>query len=401
MRPHQPQHHEIRASVVHAHNSASVEDGPEGTRVTCPPDQWSYAAHIALEDLLGDEIDARAVVRLAVEVEEGSMGVGLIDSALQTYCGPELIVGETQLEWVDLPVPRGAFALMMRNVDGSGTRTRFRIREVETLDLSDDSARAAYYWGPGSEILHLPPAHGTLFGHGEPSPGLPVRVAVVPPSGLGSALGLPVDLADEPAALQRDPLTWKMDPDDARILSAIFRGLRPRRHLEIGTWEGFGVVTCADASPGAEITTINLPDGEVSSTGGFSYPGADGPTDAGSSIGHLYRSAGLEGQVKQVLADSTTWAPDVPDGHFDSALVDGGHSPAVVASDSLLAARLVRPGGLVIWYDFCPLERVLRQSDASRGVVQAITEGLPRWGSEFDRMVWVRPSYVLVGRRAA
>ena len=400
MRPNRLRHQGIRAAALHAHNSATIEDCPEGARVTCPPDQWSYAAHVVLSDLLGDSIDVDVVVRLAIEVEEGSLGVGLIDSALQTYRGPELVVGKTESEWVELSVPPGAFALMTRNVDGSGTPTRFRIREFETLDLSDESARAEYYWGPGFETLQLPPTHGALSGHGEPGLGPPVRIAVVPPSGLGCALGLPIHLPDESSALLRDPLTWKMDPDDARVLSQIYRALQPRRHLEIGTWEGFGVVTCVDASPDVEITTINLPDGEVSSSGTPSYPGAGGPTDAGSSIGRLYRQAGLGSQVRQILADSTAWTPDVPEGHFDSVLVDGGHSTAVVASDSLLAARLVRPGGLVLWHDFCPLERVLRQSDASRGVVRAISEGLPRWGSEFDRMVWVRPSYVLIGRRA-
>lgn len=36
----------------------------------------------------------------------------------------------------------------------------------------------------------------------------------------------------------------------------------------------------------------------------------------------------------------------------DAAFIDGDHSEQVVRHDSLLARRLVRPGGIIIWHDF-------------------------------------------------
>lgn len=36
----------------------------------------------------------------------------------------------------------------------------------------------------------------------------------------------------------------------------------------------------------------------------------------------------------------------------DAAFIDGDHSEAGVTHDSLLARRLVRPGGIIVWHDY-------------------------------------------------
>src|SRR5262249_31542510 len=68
-----------------------------------------------------------------------------------------------------------------------------------------------------------------------------------------------------PPSGQDKPLDrWKMETDDAPILDCLWRLRRPRRHLEFGTWEGFGATLVGQATD-AEIWTVNLPQGESGS----------------------------------------------------------------------------------------------------------------------------------------
>src|SRR5262249_1221142 len=152
-------------------------------------------------------------------------------------------------------------------------------------------------------------------------------------------------------------------------LAYIYRNLQPNRHLEFGTWEGFGVVLCAE-NCAAEIWTLNLPEGERTTEGEPAYSRAvtakdrllagaelgESPTvqtDSGPWIGWRYRAAGYDSRVHQILYDSTAWdSSTFADGFFDSILIDGGHASNVVASDTNISLRLLRPGGLLLWHDF-------------------------------------------------
>ena len=385
------------------HNGSQVEASSAGLTVITAPELWSYAVHFDVEDLFGVGSHDGMMLQVDLSVEGGHVGVGLLDSALTDFVSPEIVVDvRSGVQTVLLPMTDAAQFLMFRNVGGGAKEAHFRICAVYSATRDNHEAGTQReYWGSATASIHLP---STLGG----SPDNDVArasgvgwVEVVSPSGIGSELGLDVRVADPLEDLSCDSLGWRMNPDDARLLAALYRAAQPDRHLEIGTWEGFGVVLCAENAPSVEITTINLPDGEIAPGGNFAYLGGDGqPSDAGESVGHLYREAGLGTRVRQVYADSTTWEPDVPDGYFDSVLVDGGHSSDVVFADTALALRLTRPGGLIFWHDFCPVERVLRQSSATRGVVTAINRLLPSLAAELDRLFWVRPSFLLVGRRA-
>ncbi len=197
----------------------------------------------------------------------------------------------------------------------------------------------------------------------------------------------------------------------------------PRRHLEFGTWEGFGASLCA-RNCDAEIWTLNLPNGEPRADGGPAYStvrdaaqaaaiGAVVPyeidaegrpiyqTDAGEFIGWRYRADGFSARVHQILADSTNWdSSEFADGFFDTILIDGGHIPKVVRADTEQALRLLRPGGLMIWHDFCPSDLVMNYAGATRGVVSALHANWAEWSPRFDKLFWIRDSYILLGRLA-
>lgn len=224
-----------------------------------------------------------------------------------------------------------------------------------------------------------------------------------------------------PAQWRHQPLArWTMEADDF-ALRYVFRQYRPLRHLEFGTWRGDGVLRCVEECD-ATVWTINPPQGESNPDGSWTYSEKDTEawtektpwsetlvtesgvwvrTDAYGLIGRKYLAAGWGKRVCQVYADSREWDTRAyPDGFFDTVFIDGGHSHDVVASDTRQATRLVRPGGLVIWHDYCPVEEVTRACASTRDVVAFITSHVEELRTSFARLFWIEPSWLLVGIRA-
>lgn len=215
---------------------------------------------------------------------------------------------------------------------------------------------------------------------------------------------------------------WVMEECDAPIFSYIYKVFNPKRHLEFGTWQGWGTKLCLD-SCGATVWTINLPNGEDKSNGEWAYGervqslGEAGSglieevfgddesgqiiyrrTDAGSSIGRYYREANLGGRVNQIYCDSTEWSTEAyaPD-FFDSVLIDGGHDASIVISDTIKALSVLRSGGIIMWHDFCPAVEIREKFDSVRGVTAGISKILPKLKDQLETLVWIEPSWILLG----
>jgi hypothetical protein len=230
------------------------------------------------------------------------------------------------------------------------------------------------------------------------------------------------------------PLTeWQMEIDDAPIFRYLYNNFRPKRHLEFGTWKGTGVLYCLEECD-ATVWTINLLQGETKSNGSWIYSnnlrikqdqsllehlkswyhgkaipipawsqkevfGEDGisyQTDSLGFIGRYYLEAGLGHRVCQIYCDSREWdIHNYPDGFFDSALIDGGHTEEIVANDTLKACQLVRPGGLILWHDFC--EQVSKQCPSTGDVVKAIKRNWEIINDQMKDIFWIKPSWILLG----
>lgn len=239
---------------------------------------------------------------------------------------------------------------------------------------------------------------------------------------MAARLGFAEQMAVPLSNLSKDFRDFRMEREDAPVFRYIYRNLRPARHLEFGTWEGFGVVLCASECQ-AEVWTINAPTGEVEE--GTTAPvyvrkfsrderrpagevaiqedaeGSTYQTDTGAFVGRLYRDAGYGARVHQILCDSREWDTSAfRRGFFDSVLIDGGHTPDVVKSDTDKALPLLRPRGICLWHDFCPDPDVLRNLPASRGVVRAIVDNISTWKPHLSDLFWVWPTFILVGVRA-
>lgn len=241
----------------------------------------------------------------------------------------------------------------------------------------------------------------------------------VPLENLGTFLG--TSCAPPPAS-GKNLSEWRMEEDDAPIFRYIYSAFRPKRHLEFGTWKGFGTCLCLDSCD-AEVWTINIADGETRLDGSWAYgerlaPGQTispddvvvnfgkdefGPqtwlrTDAGGAIGRLYREKGLAHRVHQIYCDSreldiTPYAENF----FDSILIDGGHTPEIVTSDTRKALKILRPGGLIIWHDFCPRPEIAETFESVIGVTTGLAKILPEIHQQTEKMAWIRPSWILIG----
>ena len=190
----------------------------------------------------------------------------------------------------------------------------------------------------------------------------------------------------------------KMETHDAKILAQIYRAFQPKKHLEIGTWMGFGACLVAKNCD-AKIYTVNLQDGEVDDDGRHVYQDASGlVTDASENIGRIYKDEKLHRRIVQIFGDTTQLDfAEFCEEKFDSILIDGGHDRDTVTNDTLKATAVLRSGGLMLWHDFIPDKEAIATSAATSGVVSAINDNWAFLTEQFENFFWVRSTYLLVG----
>ena len=312
---------------------------------------------------------------------------------------------------------RSGFALC-QNDAGLATNYIQALTALGRLDEALDVARLFVDAG-GDQAVVAPLVDRLRRRVGQARNSEPLQIAVASIEQLQTTLGFHAPLA-YPQSCRETPLDrWKMEINDAPIFRYLYRNFRPRRHLEFGTWQGAGTVYCLEECDAA-VWTINLPFGEERPEGGDQY-GGDGDsfglqtsmaqqwaqriglpakstyrTDCFGFIGRFYLEKGLGHRVSQVYCDSTQWDDTAyPDGFFDSILVDGGHSPDVVVSDTQKALRLLRPGGLFMWHDFCP--PVAEKFPVTRGVRDGLAVLADRLAEEMRTLFWINPSWILLG----
>ncbi len=247
----------------------------------------------------------------------------------------------------------------------------------------------------------------------------PGKITRLPTSALGQLLG---SQEAPPPKSEYKLDQWQMERNDAPLFRYIYRAHRPLRHLEFGTWQGFGACLCLEESP-AKVWTINLPDGETKPDGSWAYsqpfaPGdrtlegteikvfgtnETGPivyhrTDSRGFIGRLYRERGLAHRVYQIYCDSRDWdITSYPPDFFDSALIDGGHQTDIVVSDTRKVLAVLRPGGLILWHDYCPHREIRERFESVQGVTAGIQTLLPELATQLKTLVWIDPSWILLG----
>ncbi len=248
-----------------------------------------------------------------------------------------------------------------------------------------------------------------------PAAGKEIELKVQEVERLHETLGFSEPIAYPPSSLNKPLQSWQMEIDDAPIFRYLYRSFKPQRHLEFGTWQGYGVQYCLEECD-ATVWTINLLQGEQHPDGRQAYSlgvskqseldawaqrvGLSGQhgyqTDTLGFVGWQYLSRNAGNRVCQIYCDSTRWdTRNYPNGFFDSVLVDGGHQSEVVISDTRKALPLLRSGGMMMWHDFCP--PVSDKFPATRDVMRAIFALWDEISEHMQLVFWIRPSWILLG----
>lgn len=368
------------------------------------PEQWSYALSYPLhrDAMRGLAPDDALIVECQLLVRKGDLGIGVVDADQSSFVSRERTVHvgaqpTTVRIWVREPAKAGH--VLFRNIAADAKTTHFELLGIRALVMPGGRECRASWSSPEQNSIPLAELRQVLnwaqatWDRPFPEHSVARTSAALKIVDVG-ALPSVLDRSDSLAAFQDKPLAeWKMETDDGPILDYLWRSIAPRRHLEFGTWEGFGATLVARATE-AEIWTLNLPGGETNADGETLYSS----TDSGQFIGRLYREAGYGSRVHQILCDSREFdTRPFEASPFDTVLIDGGHTPDVVASDTAKALRVLKRGGTCVWHDFCPDPDALSRNLAPLGVVQAVVENFEDWSARFEQLFWIRKSWILVG----
>lgn len=339
-----------------------------------------------------------AIVRLSVSVSGADVGILCVQEGFSELLGSEAFVlpgGETAVE-IALDRVEDLRGIVIRK--GPTIPGVANIRFSKPIVLQAEARRNTTPSPSMNPLQHEIALSEAAKGLASLSFDVPENsLEIVDAHMLGERLGLGYSFR-APINLVNMPLTqFRMEVHDAKILEQLYRAFQPKRHLEFGTWEGFGARLCLQHSE-ALLWTLNLPEGEKDTEGRSLYSDASGVTDGGNRIGRLYREAGMASRVTQLLVDSREFdTAAFSSDFFDTVLIDGGHTADVVANDTEKALQVVRPGGLVMWHDFCPDPLILAEQNAAQGVVEAVLLNWKQWRPRFSSLFWVRPSWLLVG----
>ncbi|MGH7225045.1 MAG: class I SAM-dependent methyltransferase, partial [Gemmataceae bacterium] len=399
------------------HNQAVIESNDSGIAILASGPRWSFAASWRRREPPGTT--GPLLIEVRVEVTGGSVGIGCLAADYRTYIGKEISVTEAatwQTAKIFVPESMDVACLIVRNVSESGAEAHARVGFIKVSVAAPAAPVLSPLLDHNRRWFQLPVVSNAspdalpnkAPGLASATPDLAIRI--VPVEELGEALRFRRPFVPEKRVYHHTLAEFITEIDEPAIFRYIYRNFEPVRHLEFGTWEGSGVVLCAE-SCAATIWTINLPEGERDAYGAPLYsatpqdvsPFSDTPvaSDAGSRIGWRYRAAGFTDRVHQILCDSRDFAAEeFAPGFFDTILIDGGHATDVATSDTNKALPLLRSGGLMMWHDFCPDPDVVEGSAAVRGVVTAISSNFASWRSGLSDLFWVRPSHLLIGVKA-
>jgi predicted O-methyltransferase YrrM len=340
---------------------------------------------------------------------------------LVRYCGKETIVDPSEVSQtvsIFLEEASSVDHILLRNTDPAGAAAQVTVSSIAVFGAKPYIAEKSPLLSHKRKRLLLVECEQILRG-GELEESCNVggeAIDVVATSEMHKAFGFERPFAPGIQIYRRSLAEFKTEIDEAAIFSYIYEQAKPARHLEFGTWEGFGAALCAKSCD-AEIWTINLPHGEVGTGGNAVYGcnnfddtytdlqlalSAKGATDSGDFIGWRYRAAGFGHRVHQILCDSRNFDSSTFGAEFfDTILIDGGHTAPLVKSDTEIALPLLRSSGIMIWHDFCPDPQAVRLNEAPRGVLRAIIDNFVTWRPHFSRIFWIQPSWILVGIKAA
>jgi len=149
---------------------------------------------------------------------------------------------------------------------------------------------------------------------------------------------------------------------EAWVLAALAKGRRTL--FEFGTATGRTTYLLARNSPeDARVHTLTLPPDahdHYDAAGSDSGLAARRALDESRFTTFLYTGTDVEPKVDQLFGDSKALDVTPWQGRCDLIFIDGSHAYSYVKSDTEKALQMVAPGGIILWHDYQPLRRSVR-----------------------------------------
>ena len=155
--------------------------------------------------------------------------------------------------------------------------------------------------------------------------------------------------------------------DELAAVAMLCQWLAPHTVFEFGTFNGRTTLNlAANTQDAAKIYTLDLlAPGKTE----LKTDDEDGAYHLREKTGTFFHDSQLRNKIEQLWSDSALFDETFLHGKVDLAFVDGAHSLEYVRSDSAKALAMVRPGGIVLWHDYCAWYP---------GVYQGLHELLPK-----------------------
>jgi predicted O-methyltransferase YrrM len=160
-------------------------------------------------------------------------------------------------------------------------------------------------------------------------------------------------ITDLPIRLERalPKLRGNLTVDELAVVALLCQRLGPRTIFEFGTFNGRTTLNLAiNAPPEAKIYTLDLPTpGETQ----LASEEEDGAYHLGQQTGSFFFESQVHERIEQLWCDSARFDETSLRGRVDLVFVDGSHSYEYVSNDTAKALAMVRPGGVILWHDYC------------------------------------------------
>jgi predicted O-methyltransferase YrrM len=139
--------------------------------------------------------------------------------------------------------------------------------------------------------------------------------------------------------------------DELAAMALICQWLKPSVVFEFGTFNGRTTLNLAANTPAeTKIYTLDLAEpGETQ----HSLDQVDVDLHLRDESGNFFRNTPMSAKIEQLWGDSALFDETVFHGKVDLILVDAAHSYEYVRSDTTKAMAMLRPGGVILWHDYC------------------------------------------------
>lgn len=321
-------------------------------------DTWAFAALYEIPDLVG--LPEKFLISIKGKNIAGEIGIAALNSDSSKFVSDEKYSIEPGDFDLLLNVDKYEGKIVIRSI--SQSTFKFEINSITFFEIEAVNTQAGF---------NIP------------------QISHITPLDFFNNLNLGVREESLPKLFHSDD-GFNMEQTSAHFLKTFYGAFRPKNHLEVGTWEGFGSELALNN--GAEKVWSIEKYEKINPEYGSRYLEGTSNFEPGWIVSPKNQS-----RFTQLIGTSSDFLNSVTlPSFFDSILIDGAHDKESVITDTKFALHHSESGSIVIWDDY-----PVRPPDlniARKGVLEAITFLLDELLEKFH-LYQIRGTSLLIGVR--